>query len=138
MRPGKKIVSGILFILFLVFFSLTNSGLSYSQAPASPYPLKFPWAGGLNSCQFCAIDLNLDGTDDLLIFDRHSNRKLTFINHGTLNSIDYTFAPEYALMLPEIHVWILTVGSAKCEVKSAKCEGRNAKGKAYGFHFAGC
>ncbi|MCK9203839.1 MAG: T9SS type A sorting domain-containing protein [Bacteroidales bacterium] len=76
------------------------------QHPASD--LLFPWAGGLNSCQFCAIDLNLDGINDLLIFDRHGNRKLTFINHGTPNAIDYSFAPEYAAKIPVLHDWVIT------------------------------
>ncbi len=108
MRPNKEKVSDILFCLFLVYIYIYTSLASYSQAPSSPDLLKFPWAGGLNSCQFCDIDLNLDGTDDLLIFDRHGNRKLTFINHGTPNTIDYTFAPEYALMIPDLHDWVLT------------------------------
>jgi hypothetical protein len=70
--------------------------------------LKYPWAGGLNSCQFCAIDLNLDGINDLLVFDRHGNRKLTFINLGTQGSPDYRYAPEYASQLPEMHDWVIT------------------------------
>jgi hypothetical protein len=70
--------------------------------------LKYPWAGGLNSCQFCPIDLNLDGTMDLLIFDRHGNRKLPMINHGTPNTVDYSYAPEYAAKMPEMHDWVMT------------------------------
>jgi hypothetical protein len=76
--------------------------------PATGLSLKFPWAGGLNSCQFCAIDLNSDGIDDLLIFDRHGNRKLTFINQGTPNTISYTFEPSMALQLPDLHDWVIT------------------------------
>jgi len=77
--------------------------------PALFVPLKFPWAGGMNSCQFCSIDLNLDGIGDLLIFDRHGNRKLTFINHGTPGSVDYTLSPEYERQLPDLHDWVITV-----------------------------
>ena len=29
-----------------------------------------PWCGGLNFCQFSNIDLNLDGVEDLFIFDK--------------------------------------------------------------------
>jgi hypothetical protein len=87
-------------------------GMAYhagSQVPRfSGSSLKFPWAGGLNSCQFCAIDLNLDGINDLLIFDRHGNRKLTLVNHGSANTIDYSYAPDYALQLPELHDWVIT------------------------------
>ncbi len=57
--------------------------------------LKFPWAGGLNSCQFSTIDLNLDNVEDLFVFDRAGNKVTTFINNGTPGTIDYTLAPEY-------------------------------------------
>ncbi|MEI7663742.1 MAG: VCBS repeat-containing protein, partial [Bacteroidota bacterium] len=89
--------------------SQSNAGL-HKQVPlsSSRLPLKFPWAGGLNSCQFCAIDLNLDGINDLLVFDRHGNRRLTFINHGTSNTIDYTFEPGFSAGLPDLHDWVIT------------------------------
>ena len=94
---------------FCVAFALlaSISIVGFTQSPRNL--LKFPWAGGLNSCQFCAIDLNHDGINDLLVFDRHGNRKLTFINHGTPNTVDYTFAPEYALKLPDLHDWVISV-----------------------------
>jgi len=50
--------------------------------------LKNPWAGGLNFCQFSSIDLNHDGQDDLMVFDRSGNRIIPFINNGLLNTID--------------------------------------------------
>ncbi len=83
--------------------------ISEIRDPGSNALLKFPWAGGLNSCQFCSIDLNLDGINDLLIFDRHGNRKLTFINNGTPNSVDFILAPEFAEKLPVLHDWVMTV-----------------------------
>jgi len=76
--------------------------------PESGTQLKYPWAGGMNSCQFCAIDLNLDGVMDLLIFDRHGNRKLTFVNHGTPNTVDYSATPELSGELPDLHDWVIT------------------------------
>ena len=98
---GNKVFPGALpvIVLVLIFF-ITQNG--------SAAQLKFPWAGGLNSCQFCAIDLNFDGIKDLLVFDRHGNRKLTFINHGTPNMVDYTFAPEFSAKLPDLHDWVIT------------------------------
>jgi len=105
-----RIITATLLMLLL----LTAGYPGFAQKPQSPVnisgtALKFPWSGGLNSCQFCAIDLNLDGIPDLLIFDRHGNRKLTFINHGTPNTIDYTEAPEYAAKFPDLHDWVQTV-----------------------------
>ena len=99
----------LLIIIFLSIFSACYSQpATRNPQPATHFPLKFPWAGGLNSCQFCAIDLNADGVNDLLIFDRHGNRKLTYINKGTSNVIDYTFAPALARQLPELHDWVIT------------------------------
>jgi hypothetical protein len=68
---------------------------------------KFPWAGGLNSCQFGEIDLNLDGVKDLFVFERYGNRILTFINNGTPETIDYSFAPAYIDVFPEMHDWAI-------------------------------
>ncbi|MFZ4522134.1 MAG: FG-GAP-like repeat-containing protein [Bacteroidales bacterium] len=96
-------------LYFSFFFAILAStwSIGFSQSPRGL--LKFPWAGGLNACQFCAIDLNHDGIDDLLIFDRHGNRKLTFINHGAPNTIDYELAPEYGRQLPDLHDWVVSV-----------------------------
>jgi len=103
-------------LLFLFFFHLTIS--SPAQNILSE-PLKFGWAGGLNSSQFCEMDLNLDGVDDLLIFDRHGNRKLTFLNGGTPNKVDYIFKPELAGLLPDLHDWVFTAdynGDGKMDI----------------------
>ncbi len=65
-----------------------------------------PWIGGLNACQFSEIDLDLDGTMDLVVFDRHGNRVLPFINHGSLDQSDYIYAPEFQIRFPEIREWM--------------------------------
>ncbi len=70
-------------------------------------PLKYPWVGGLNSCQFSTIDLNNDGIKDLFVFDRHGNKILTFINTWTSNTIDYIYAPQYETFFPDIHDWVM-------------------------------
>jgi len=107
MSLRHHVIFKFLLILNSSFFIL-HSSLPVSAQNILTEPLKYAWAGGLNSCQFSTIDLNLDGINDLLVFDRHGNRKLTFINHGTPNIIDYSFSPEYANKLPEFHDWILT------------------------------
>src|SRR3990172_4498071 len=66
-----------------------------------------PWAGGLNFIQASAIDLNLDGIKDLFIFDRTGNKIRTFINNGTVNAVDYTYASHYESIFPNLHDWAL-------------------------------
>jgi len=77
---------------------------------ASEY-FRNPWAGGLNSPQFSPIDLNGDGIKDLLVYERdvvdQKGTRLTFINNGTADSVDYTYAPEYQSIFPEFEHWVL-------------------------------
>ena len=75
--------------------------------------LKNPWAGGMNFCQFSPIDLNLDGQDDLFIFDKsgkngtkNGNKKLPFIYNQVTG---YTYAPEYIDAFPKLSDWALLV-----------------------------
>ncbi|MBL7893127.1 MAG: VCBS repeat-containing protein [Bacteroidia bacterium] len=67
----------------------------------------FPWAGGLNYCQFSQIDLNQDGIKDLFVFDRTGFKVSTFINKGTSNAVDYVFAPQYRDKFPAFEEWVL-------------------------------
>lgn len=70
--------------------------------------LKAAWAGGLNAPQFSNVDLDNDGTLDLLVFDRVGPRLLTFLNEGTAGETDFHFAPAYADMFPQGLVdWVL-------------------------------
>ncbi len=69
--------------------------------------LKLAWVGGLNTPQFSAADLNQDGINDLVIFDRSGNTLLTFINHGTPNTSDYVYEPKYASYFPVLNNWAL-------------------------------
>lgn len=66
-----------------------------------------PWVGGINHIQVSEIDLNLDGFNDLLTFDRAGNKISTFINQGITSTIAYSFAPEYKDSLPKLHDWVL-------------------------------
>lgn len=69
--------------------------------------MKYPWTGGLNNPQFSDGDFNNDGIPDLLIFDRTGNKILTFINHGTANTVDYEYTPEYEAGFPNLINWAL-------------------------------
>ncbi|MCG3166881.1 MAG: hypothetical protein POELPBGB_02664 [Bacteroidia bacterium] len=92
---------GFLLILHSLVFTQTLSAQPffnrYDSIPVTINSniLKFPWAGGLNSCQFSTIDLNMDNIEDLFVFDRAGNKITTFINNGTAGTIDYKLAPEY-------------------------------------------
>lgn len=67
------------------------------------------WAGGMNFCQFNEIDLDLDGQQDLVVFDRSGDRLLPFLRTGAAGSLEYTYAPDYQKRFPELHNWVLMV-----------------------------
>lgn len=69
--------------------------------------LQRAWLGGLNSVQFSELDINLDGTLDLLLFDRVGDILLPFINNGTPDSSDYTYNPDYIADFPSFRQWAI-------------------------------
>ena len=89
--------------LIIIFFVLPSFVFSQNILDS---PLRYPWAGGINSGQFGKIDINLDGIKDLVIFDRQGNRILPFINEGIPDSVSYTFHAELASLFPPLHDWV--------------------------------
>ena len=100
-----------LFFLLSVFPLLASGQFAFKNKTDIPVTLNGktlanPWAGGLNSGQYSTIDLNLDGFDDLIIFDRTSNKLNTFLNLQDT----YQYAPEYeSLFPPDLNSWLLLV-----------------------------
>lgn len=69
--------------------------------------LCLPWTGGVNSVKAAAFDLDNNGVDDLLLFEKHGDRLLPFLNLGIADSAAYIFAPQYRLDFPELHDWVV-------------------------------
>lgn len=72
-------------------------------ADASGTAYAFPWAGGLNSAHYNSLDINNDGKEDLLLFDRMADRVSTFLNVDGQNH----YAPQYESLFPELANWLL-------------------------------
>ncbi len=69
--------------------------------------LRNAWVGGHNNCQFSTIDIDLNGVEDLLVFDKTGNKATTYLNRGTANNVDYEYAPGYRSYFSFIHDWVL-------------------------------
>lgn len=74
--------------------------------PQSPPPiisankvLKNAWAGGLNACHFGQVDLNNDGIEEIVVFDRIGSTVMVFDN-------EWNYAPQYLDYLPKIESWV--------------------------------
>jgi hypothetical protein len=96
-----------LLIAFSILHLAFLLGLNTKAQEVSLGPLKNPWGGGLNSCQYGSIDLDLDGMDDLVIFDRHGNRILPYLYDGFGGTQGYRFHPELITSLPSLTDWVI-------------------------------
>ena len=71
---------------------------------------KLAWAGGINAPQIAMPDLNKDGKNDLVIYERYwsaGERGIkTFINTGIAGNPDFTYAPEYEFRFPGVHQFL--------------------------------
>jgi len=66
--------------------------------------LSMPWAGGLNAAQYSTMDVDLDGKEDIVVFDRMASKVITFLNTGN----QYLYAPQYENSFPDgITNWLL-------------------------------
>jgi len=99
------------FLYTISAFSCIVQGQSTSVVPDvfsdTRAPYQFPWAGGMNSCQFGKLDINLDGIKDLVVFDRAGDRIMPFLVIQSGDNYDYQFAPEYADRFPALAQWVI-------------------------------
>ncbi len=69
-----------------------------------------PWAGGLNNAQFSKMQLNDDGIEDLVVFERSSHSVNTFLAVPQATGLQWKHAPEYETRFPtDMLHWMLLV-----------------------------
>lgn len=70
-----------------------------------------PWAGGLNATQYSTMRLNGDTRDDLVVFDRTTDKISTFIavDSPTGTGVAWQYAPAYEASFPGVYSWMLLV-----------------------------
>ncbi|MBL7719382.1 MAG: T9SS type A sorting domain-containing protein [Flavipsychrobacter sp.] len=65
------------------------------------------WCGGFNNPQLAMGDLNNDGRQDLVIYEKFNRQVKTFINYGTPGNPDYRYDPRYALQFPQAAEYLI-------------------------------
>ena len=103
MRPPRLI--GTLCLLLSLVSAFGQNKLDFQVFNEDVLPS--PWAGGLNACQFGRMDLDGDGKNDLVVFDRHGNRLSCFINKGDVGEILYVFDDSYVRYFPQLTDWVV-------------------------------
>ena len=101
----------LFFTLVSIFFAKQNGFGQFQYVYDLDIPvtlesseLQEPWSGGLNLGQYNAVHLNEDDILDLVIFDRHSNKALTYLGDGS----NYHYTPQLEHFLPAgLKSWVL-------------------------------
>ncbi|WMX16780.1 MULTISPECIES: T9SS type A sorting domain-containing protein [unclassified Aureispira] len=99
------LLMGVFLFPILTFAQPTRLMVPFESASGDVY--EYALTGGLTNPQFSEIDLDGDGDQDLVYFDRVGFAVVPFLNGGTPNTVDYTFAPEYAYRFPKVENWML-------------------------------
>ncbi|HNM32202.1 MAG TPA: FG-GAP-like repeat-containing protein [Chitinophagales bacterium] len=76
--------------------------------------LRYPWTGGVNNVQFGKVDINHDGTKDLVVFDKNNRQFLPFLITHT-SSTNYNFNSGYTSNFPIVSSWFI--------LKDYNCDG---------------
>ncbi len=101
-------LSTLLVAVFLVCSSQIKSQeiqlSDVSFLDADNVALLHPFIGGLRAPQFSTADLNLDGLDDVVIFDRDGSIVTPLIRRAD-GSLE--FSPSYRDLFPDIRDWML-------------------------------
>lgn len=114
----KKAFTGIIWLIAAGVYAQQPAtrpfSFQYDQRPTVSVEgrmLLNPWAGGLNATQYSTMRLNNDTRDDLVVFDRTTDKVSTFVSVDAPNGggIRWQYAPEYEPAFPAVYNWMLLV-----------------------------
>lgn len=106
----KKYITFTLFIMWIVPAGAQTTWFHFdhsTKVSLDSRVLQNPWAGGLNSSQFSKMHLNDDAVEDLVVFDRTTNKVSCFLGDGVTKTFRY--APAYEARFPVMLNWMLLV-----------------------------
>lgn len=124
-KRGINMYRNFIWVFMIGVFLISLPGIVIAQFPPV-YPvdtipiyykgnkLDHPSLGGFDNPVFSAADLDNDGIEDLLVFEKMEWRFYAFKNNGTKNQIDYTYAPELTEFFPESSEFAL-LGDYNCD-----------------------
>lgn len=102
----------ILIACLLISMAPLSPALGQVRLPAYECPVYWhgsllpePFRGGLNAPQFQEADLNHDGIQDLIIFDRAGDVILPYVRVPDGNTFRFSFARSYADYIPPYTSW---------------------------------
>ena len=106
-----------IFVLFICLTLAANStAQEFSMSRILDIPihvdgkeLSYPFTGGMSMPRFNNIDLDNDGTQDLVVFESLGNKFLPFLQKKTNNGIEYLYRPEYESLFPDVRRYMIVL-----------------------------
>lgn len=97
-------------VAWLIFFCVASTQGQLVQKLDIPFTqygnlLNTPMSGGFTAPQFSDIDANLDGLNDLYVFDRGAWLSMVFLRDADDNNLYYS--DEYSAKFPHLEDWAL-------------------------------
>lgn len=110
MRPlSNSFFATVFFTLVFLTSSLKLDAQAFQEIN---YPmivdgkeLAYGFLGGISNPIFSNADLNDDGIQDVIIFDKNGNRIYTFLHTGQSGTASFVHAPQYEASFPDIKNW---------------------------------
>lgn len=100
----KQLFGVLFFFNFVLSYAQTYTLDGSAQFIQEGQQLLNPWSGGLEAGQYSTIDIDFDGDDDLVVFDRSANKINLFLNENS----KYVYDPFGEYYFPEgINNWLL-------------------------------
>ena len=105
----ERLAFFIVLVSMMLGATIVNAQLQYVFDVSIPVEqngaqLKTPFASGLNTAQYHHLDINNDGVQDLVIFDRSAQRILTYL----ADAAQYIYSPQYEQYFPEdVQHWMV-------------------------------
>ncbi|MGB0429454.1 MAG: FG-GAP repeat domain-containing protein [Bacteroidia bacterium] len=89
--------------LFRAFHFEQNAGPALKTANGNSFTA---FTGGFHKPHFNNLDVNLDGVEDLVAFDKDDYQSLVFIGNGDSTNPEFVFAPEFEQLIPKCYAWV--------------------------------
>jgi len=109
-KPWRAVFLFAITFLFLSSILAQGDFNRYYGIPVSDGTgsLDRAWEGGLNNPMFNHADLDNDGTMDLIVFDKSTNKFSAYLNQGGPTPATYAFAPsETNVFSDSVTDWVL-------------------------------
>lgn len=109
----RQYFSVLLLLLNVIVYGQTYIVDNSAQLQVDNEIVLNPWAGGLESGQYNTIDVDFDGDDDFMVFDRTANKINLFLNENG----GYVYDPFGSEYFPDgLSNWVL--------LRDMNCDGR--------------